>query len=985
MGGVFSPYGHLDLDISAVAANAADVQVRFRHFEQHDDWWIMVDNVVVDDQPVIPGQDAVVWEWAFDDGSLGDMTVSGMQADAKDQGIDESWNTFDPTFRWFPDEIGGNQVNRINHGPDGGEAGGGVKFAICDNSVADSTPKDEYLMTPVIDCSGYGEIFLQFEDECMPDAPDTAIEVLVSTDGGSSFSPLKIFSYTTGAATVAFRISGWGYEDPYYAERLFRVPQAAGKSEVVFAWRYATEGGGGWWAIDTISVTANVENTGPADADGDGLEDDVETNTGTFVSGNDTGSDPNNPDTDGDNLTDGDEVFTHGTDPNKADTDGDGINDDVELDNGLDPLTDDAGADPDEDGLTNAEEISEGTNPLDSDSDNDGLTDGEEVNDTNTNPNDADTDEDGIPDGFEEDIDGLDPLTDDAGGDLDSDGLTNFDEFERGLDPSNPDTDGDTLTDGDEINAHNTFPNHSDSDGDGVKDNVEINDGTDPRGPYDYAGADCTVYFHEDFNAYATLADAETAGWQFVLVGEASRNWELGPDVSDDYVPDVNPPGVNGLPGDGAHIFVAYDRNDTIDSGDSRDAITPSFDCSSASTVWLHADVVAQLNNNGTGVFLVDVTTDGGTTWTEHHVSVATSRPSDAATYTPSSDNLDGYFGRLSADLSATAAGESDVQVRFRYLEDNVDWFIGIDNVQVDDCPGGEDPAMIFGWDFNDSTFGPMQVASQATPANTGTETWRTTWKGYYEGGTLGEYTINRLMQPDAVGPNGELTFAMMNSGSNPDPAEDEWLMTPVLNLTGYENIRVSYADEYMSYPASFVGVLVSLDGGQTWEDFLFNYQTGAMSWFGEDPYYADRTLPAPMADGEDQVVFAWRFAGDGNDYYWGVDDIRVTGDLASDPGGDDDSDGLTNGEEANLGTNINVADSDGDGLGDGEEVNDHNTNPLKPDTDGDGFTDGEEVLAGSDPNDANSVPTGAGLPIGPGAAALLAVALLGLGIVRRS
>jgi hypothetical protein len=34
----------------------------------------------------------------------------------------------------------------------------------------------------------------------------------------------------------------------------------------------------------------------------------VETNTGIFVSENDTGTDPNNPDTDGDGWNDGDEV-----------------------------------------------------------------------------------------------------------------------------------------------------------------------------------------------------------------------------------------------------------------------------------------------------------------------------------------------------------------------------------------------------------------------------------------------------------------------------------------------------------------------------------------------------------------------------------------------------------------------------------------------------------------------------------------------------
>jgi len=73
------------------------------------------------------------------------------------------------------------------------------------------------------------------------------------------------------------------------------------------------------------------------DSDGDGLTDDVETNTGVYVSPNDTGSDPLVVDTDGDGLDDGDEVNTHGTDPVNPDTDGDGYTDKEEVDRGTNP------------------------------------------------------------------------------------------------------------------------------------------------------------------------------------------------------------------------------------------------------------------------------------------------------------------------------------------------------------------------------------------------------------------------------------------------------------------------------------------------------------------------------------------------------------------------------------------------------------------------------------------------------------------------
>ena len=59
----------------------------------------------------------------------------------------------------------------------------------------------------------------------------------------------------------------------------------------------------------------------------------------------------------------------------------------------------------------------------------------------------------------------------------------------------------------------------------------------------------------------------------------------------------------------------------------------------------------------------------------------------------------------------------------------------------------------------------------------------------------------------------------------------------------------------------------------------------------------------------------------------------------------DDDSDGLTNSEEATLATNPNSPDTDNDGLFDREEVKTYRTDPLNPDTDNDGLFDREEIF----------------------------------------
>jgi len=67
------------------------------------------------------------------------------------------------------------------------------------------------------------------------------------------------------------------------------------------------------------------------------------------------------------------------------------------------------------------------------------------------------------------------------------------------------------------------------------------------------------------------------------------------------------------------------------------------------------------------------------------------------------------------------------------------------------------------------------------------------------------------------------------------------------------------------------------------------------------------------------------------------------------------DSDRLTNGREALLGTNMTRSDTDGDGLRDGEEIHEYGTNPTEPDSDVDGVRDADEIRRGTDPVDADT------------------------------
>ena len=129
-------------------------------------------------------------------------------------------------------------------------------------------------------------------------------------------------------------------------------------------------------------------------------------------------------------------------------------------------LPDDAEEDLDSDGLSNILEYENSSRPNETDSDKDTLSDFEEVVTYGTFPNSPDSDNDGMPDAWEIQY-LLNPLIDDSAADLDSDGLSNIEEYENGADPRETDSDGDGLDDFEEVSINHTRPDAPDSDLDG--------------------------------------------------------------------------------------------------------------------------------------------------------------------------------------------------------------------------------------------------------------------------------------------------------------------------------------------------------------------------------------------------------------------------------------------------------------------------------------------------------------------------------------
>jgi hypothetical protein len=163
---------------------------------------------------------------------------------------------------------------------------------------------------------------------------------------------------------------------------------------------------------DLVEIEQGLNPVNFADAlldkDNDGLDNITEYQIGTLI---------NNPDTDGDGLSDELEVNTYSTNPTLSDTDADGLSDSLEVNQYA-------------------------TDPLKNDSDEDGVYDNQEIA-LGTNPNASDSDTDGIDDKYEIEFGLLPNNPSDANLDLDLDGLTNLQEFALGTNPSKSDTDTD--------------------------------------------------------------------------------------------------------------------------------------------------------------------------------------------------------------------------------------------------------------------------------------------------------------------------------------------------------------------------------------------------------------------------------------------------------------------------------------------------------------------------------------------------------------
>ncbi len=405
--------------------------------------------------------------------------------------------------------------------------------------------------------------------------------------------------------------------------------------------------------------------------------------------------------------------------------------------------------------------------------------------------------------------------------------------------------------------------------------------------------------FFEDFDAYQFEDELLATGWEFISAEGAPDNpdSEITVEFSFDYNRNMNPPGLHGHPTTGQYLISDADKysgegdNLLIDSGQSHDAITPSIDCSNASSVWLSADMSVVLNNNGSAIFFIDVKAGDGD-WVTMEKRVAPLRfvgqtfsqdrevTENSNPAIPGKDgNMGDLYGRYYLDISEVAAGQSDVRIRFRHFEQDWDWWVAFDNLRISTDPPPQGSEVILGPEtFEDG----IPADWSRNPDDSGINFWSHGSENVIdvdiieffngEGPQHDGNTLNRLAgQGYAIYQS--LEFAPEDIVCTLD--------TPSLDCSQYSEVFFYAWMEYLPNDGFNGKVQVSTDGGNSFSD-VFSYVTDpqALDETGEGSHAMEYYIPIPEAAGQSDVIvrFEGSGIGGGNSSFFAIDDVTITG-----------------------------------------------------------------------------------------------------------
>jgi hypothetical protein len=464
-----------------------------------------------------------------------------------------------------------------------------------------------------------------------------------------------------------------------------------------------------------------------------------------------------------------------------------------------------------------------------------------------------------LTDGEEVDTHNTDPL------DVDSDHDDLWDGAEvhaYGTDPNDDDSDDDGLTDAMELNVYNTDPLDSDSDDDGLSDEAEVNThGTDPNS----ADSDNDgLSDEEEVNTHSTDpndTDSDDDG----LSDEAEVNTH-GTDPNDADADD------DGL-SDGEEVNTH--STDPLDSDSDDDDLSDEAEVNTHSTDPLDYDSDDDLLADGE-----EVNTYGTD---------------------PNSADSDGDGLSDEEELNTYGTDPLDSDSDDDGFDDGLEVSAGSDPNNAASFPASFTVSIGGTVDYSGIQTGMIYVAATSSIVTRSAQLL-----------IPGEYSITNVPAPTNYWVN-----AFRDSNGN--EMQDTW------EAVG------SYSNNPVYLTNDVLGIDIDLTDPDTDSDGLFDYQE--LLTHNTDPLDSDSD-----DDGLSDGAEAGTYGTDPND-------------------ADSDDDGLSDEAEVNThGTDPNSADSDDDDLSDSEELDTYGTDPNDADSDDDGSDDGHEIAAGTDPLNVTDV-----------------------------
>ncbi|WP_210448011.1 hypothetical protein, partial [Vibrio crassostreae] len=617
-------------------------------------------------------------------------------------------------------------------------------------------------------------------------------------------------------------------------------------------------------------------------------------------------------DFDGDGLTNVQEAALH-TSLVEVDTDGDGINDYHEVVYNWDPLNTQV--------------------PESSDFDSDGISNIDELYTHHTNPESADSDGDGLVDALEISL-SWDPLVENsgsqsAGGDFDGDGLSNLAEVNLGTDPKVTDSDGDGVSDGQEaIQGSNPLDQNSntpqiDTDNDGLFDvHEELYDWDKDNsnspvngGDGDADGDGLTNKYELELGTNPTVVDSDNDGISDFF--ELTYHWDpvnaSSPEQGGNG--DADSDGLSNA--DEIHLHQTNPTSSDSDGDGLSDSDELTYGWSPTSEASPEQGSLGDADNDGLfnlaeialGLNPTQVDTDADG-WSD---SIEVEQDWDgldagSPSYHPNDDaDNDGLSNLVELGLQSNyLSSDSDEDG----LNDGVEYRLG--------------------WDVLVANIGNKQAASD------------------YDGDGLlnnEEQTLGTALDNADSDDDGLSDYIEALTQSQVD--EDEKVhWSPLVENSGvYAELSDFDGDGLTNVQeAALHTSLVEVD---TDSDGINDYHEVVYNW---DPLSADSPNNGSEGDADgdglsniDEITIYHTnpasddsdgdLLNDGIEVESGWDPTLANSDLEQQSSGDSDGDGLSNYEEAILGTSLTNAD-----------------------TDGDSYSDYTEVLQGSDPFDSHSI-----------------------------